>query len=142
MMPTMPADDSTNPGTGAPAKKQSSLIIPPDLQKKHPELMELIVGSQSMNDEERQYWINILPVMTVEQIENLRQILKNEKDQLAAIDAKYHKEMDRVDQGRKVEEIEADRREKSKVRSEKEQHGEAEEKDKEEQILRAISDSS
>lgn len=45
-----------------------------------------------MNNEERQYWINILPVMTPEQIKNLDDILTNEKKQLAAIDEKYSKE--------------------------------------------------
>lgn len=42
-----------------------------------------------MNNEERQYWINILPIMTQEQIKNLEEILASEKKQLAAIDKKY-----------------------------------------------------
>ncbi|MCA9371136.1 MAG: hypothetical protein KC680_04215 [Candidatus Peregrinibacteria bacterium] len=54
-----------------------------------PELIELIKHSESMNDEERQYWINILPVMTPEQIDNLQSILENEKKQLAEIDKRY-----------------------------------------------------
>ncbi len=44
-----------------------------------------------MNNEERQYWINILPIMTPEQLKNLEEILLSEKEQLAAIDAKYSK---------------------------------------------------
>lgn len=42
-----------------------------------------------MNLEERQYWVSILPIMTPEQIKNLEEILVHEKEQLAAIDAKY-----------------------------------------------------
>ena len=70
----------------------SGLVIPPEVQEKFGELIELIKGSESMNNEERQYWINILPVMTPEQIKNLQEILSNEKQQLAAIDAKYSKD--------------------------------------------------
>ena len=88
-----------------------------------------------MNAEERQYWINILPVMTPEQIENLRQILQNEKDQLAAIDAKYNKEMEKAPSGRSVEEVGRARHEKEAARSAKEQGQKDEEKKKEEEIL-------
>ncbi|MSR67462.1 hypothetical protein EXS65_01370 [Candidatus Peribacteria bacterium] len=70
----------------------SGLVIPPEVQEKFGALILLIQGSESMNNEERQYWVNILPVMTPEQIKNLQEILANEKQQLAAIDAKYTKE--------------------------------------------------
>ena len=64
-------------------------MIPDDVKQNHGELLEMILASESMNNEERQYWINILPIMTPDQVENLRSILVNERDQLAAIDAKY-----------------------------------------------------
>ncbi len=67
----------------------SALVIPTDIQEKFGDLVALIRQSESMNDEERQYWVNILPIMTPEQIQNLEDILLNEKQQLAAIDAKY-----------------------------------------------------
>lgn len=70
----------------------SALVIPPDVQEKFGPLLELIKASESMNNEERQYWINILAVMTPGQIKNLEEILMNEKSQLAAIDRKYNKE--------------------------------------------------
>jgi hypothetical protein len=66
-----------------------SLVIPAETQAKFGPLVMLIQGSESMNTEERQYWINILPVMTQEQLQSLNDILVNEKEQLAAIDAKY-----------------------------------------------------
>ena len=71
-------------------KVRKQLTIPNELQKRHSELIDLILQSESTNKEERQYWINILPVMTPDQVENLRQILQNEKNQLAAIDRKYN----------------------------------------------------
>lgn len=82
--------DASVSGQGAvQAIAGSNLVIPPETQDKFGELIALVKDSESMNDEERQYWINILPIMTPEQIQNLHDILKNEKDQLAAIDAKY-----------------------------------------------------
>ncbi len=72
----------------------STLVIPADIQEKFGDLILLIRQSESMNDEERQYWINILPIMTPEQIQNLQDILMNEKQQLAAIDAKYAQQTD------------------------------------------------
>ena len=74
--------------TGNPPKA-SGLVIPPEIQAQFGPLIDLIRGSESMNDEERQYWINILPIMTPDQRKNLEDILVSEKQQLAAIDAKY-----------------------------------------------------
>ena len=73
------------------------LVIPAETQQKFGQLIALIKGSESMNDEERQYWINILPIMTPEQVKNLQEILENERNQLQAIDAKYAKEMGKLE---------------------------------------------
>ena len=121
--------------SGSPA-----VVVPEELRKKHGTLIELILGSESMNDEERQYWINILPVMTSEQVENLHQILQNERDQLAAIDTKYSKEMEKLGKGKSAEEVGKIRHERHAERTAKEQGSSEEEKAKEEQILKAISE--
>jgi hypothetical protein len=63
-----------------------------------------------MNDEERQYWVNILPVMTPEQIQNLKDILSNEREQLAAIDRKYAKEIERIGESKLIEQVDEERR--------------------------------
>src|SRR3989344_4443506 len=122
----------------SPSPSSSSVTVPPALQEKHPVLIALILGSESMNDDERQYWINILPVMTPEQIENLRQILQNEKDQLSAIDTKYKQEMATLGKGQKAEEMGKKRREKSETRKAKEQGVKEEDEGKGEEILKAI----
>jgi preprotein translocase subunit SecD len=75
----------------------TALVITDELRAKFPEFVELIVGSESMNDEERQYWINILPVMTPDQLESLRDILQTEKRQLADIDKKYRSHMSQAE---------------------------------------------
>ena len=66
-----------------------TLVIPPEILAQFGPLIELVKASESMNNEERQYWINILPIMTPDQRKNLEDILVSEKQQLAAIDAKY-----------------------------------------------------
>lgn len=65
-----------------------------DYVKKHfSDLIPLISGSESMPDHERQYWLDMLPVMSTSQIARLRDILLNEKKQLAALDDEYKSAM-------------------------------------------------
>ncbi|MBI5411998.1 hypothetical protein HZA43_02360 [Candidatus Peregrinibacteria bacterium] len=63
-------------------KKPPALKIPTETQQKFPDLVESIQKSQSMDQEEHQYWIDALPVMTEDQIKNLRDILESEQKQL------------------------------------------------------------
>ena len=84
-----------------------------------------------MNDEERQYWINILPIMTPEQVANLKQILANEKSQLAAIDKKYSKEISALGQEDLL------RRADDQRRSRREELKSAERKDEETEDVKA-----
>ena len=69
----------------------SDFVIPASLQEREPELVDLILKSESMDDGERQYWFNLLEVMNEEQVEKLRGILTREQEKLAAIDKKYGK---------------------------------------------------
>ena len=119
---------------------QSTVVVPAEIRKKHGALIDLILGSESMNDEERQYWINILPVMTPEQVENLRQILQNERDQLAAIDAKYTSEIQKTGSAASLEEMGRKRREKRAALRAPEAAAEVEEKRQEEELLRRITE--
>ncbi|MCH7605479.1 hypothetical protein IID24_05850 [Patescibacteria group bacterium] len=116
---------------------QSTITVPEELKKKFPDLIALILGSESMNDEERQYWINILPVMTEDQQKNLNQILQNEKDQLSAIDEKYQKEMENLGKGKSVLEMQKKSKEKRSLRQSKESASEGEEQKKEKEILKS-----
>ena len=75
--------------------KQSNLRAP-NAEMKDEELIKLIRGSESMDDKERSYWINILPKMTSEQRAELKKILVKERDDLAEIDRKYPKEIEAI----------------------------------------------
>lgn len=70
-------------------KTIKDFMIPKTLLEKDSALVELIMGSESMQDSERQYWFNLTQSMNPEQIEKLRDILTREKQKLAEIEAKY-----------------------------------------------------
>lgn len=57
--------------------------------KKSSDIKELISQTSSMSEQEKQYWLQILPVMNEEQVLDLQKILTDEKQSLSQIDAKY-----------------------------------------------------
>ncbi len=61
-----------------PTIEEEKLNIPEEVQEQFPEIIGLIKESQSMNLEERQYWVDVLPIMTDDQIKNLRGSLEKE----------------------------------------------------------------
>lgn len=130
------ADSTPIPPSGQ--QSQGDLQIPEDLLKKHGDLIALIKQSESMNDEERKYWINILPIMTPEQIKNLRDILENERKQLAAIDAKYQTEIEKLGQVEIIRQTEEERAKRRQARSGKEAAHKKQEDRVAEDILKRI----
>lgn len=124
----------------AAAGSQTGLQIPPSLREKYPELTTLILGSESMNDEERQYWFDILPIMSIEQIEQLQTILSNEKKQLADIDAKYAKEVSSLSDTRALHTLSEKRKEQLEKRSSKEREVREEEEKIADDILHEAED--
>ena len=114
------------------------VAIPEEVQKQFPDIIDLILHSESMNDEERQYWINILPIMTPEQVQNLRDILANERQQLAAIDAKYSKEIQQIGQEQFLKQVEAERQKRRTERSSAEQSNKQKEDSDAENLLKQI----
>lgn len=111
------ADATTPPAQSAATGASAGLTVPPEVEKKYPDLIRLIRSSESMNDEERQYWINILPIMTAEQVKNLNDILDNERKQLAAIDAKYQTEVSKIGNAELVRKTEEERKKRRAERS-------------------------
>ncbi|MCK9185884.1 hypothetical protein M0P48_00400 [Candidatus Gracilibacteria bacterium] len=72
---------------------ESFYIIPKIIREKFPDLIKLIFETESMNIEEREYWLQIMPIMSEEQISKFRGILVNERDQLAKLDQEYSTEV-------------------------------------------------
>ncbi len=74
----------------------SNLNIPAELKEKYPKLLELILETKSMDDDERQYWFNIMPIMKSEQIEKLKEILITEKQKIQEINTHYSSDLQNV----------------------------------------------
>ena len=124
--------------TDASAQGSAKVVIPDELRKKFPEIINLILASESMNDEERQYWVNILPIMTPEQVQNLRDILENERKQLQAIDQKYSKQLSASASKEQVIKTETDRTKRRQELKQKEQTIEQKEEQQTKELLDKI----
>lgn len=115
-----------------------NLKVPAETQTKFPEIITMIQDSPSMNVEERQYWIDALPVMTDDQIRSLQGILTNEKKQLSEAEKNYN---DRQTGNLKKAENafnEAAYRAKKTALKEAEATAEHEEKSEEEKVLEEL----
>jgi hypothetical protein len=64
-----------------------------EIQAKYPELVNLVLGSESIDNNEKQYWFDIMPSMTDEQIDRLFNILMTERKQLEELNIKYQEEI-------------------------------------------------
>ncbi len=122
----------------AQKKGGTSLTIPTETQTKFADLIDLIVRSESMNDEERQYWINILSIMTPDQIANLKEILVNERKQLDAIDKKYAKEIEQIGQEQLIKKIEEERTKRRDQRKNQEERAESADNAQAEDLLKQM----
>ncbi len=74
-------------------KNDFTFTILDEIQIKYPDLVELIIGSESIDNNEKQYWFDILPSMSDEQIDRLFNILMTEKRQLEELNVKYQEEI-------------------------------------------------
>lgn len=84
---------------------ENKYIVPALVREKFPDLIKLIYETESMNQEEREYWLQIMPIMSEDQISKFRDILVNEKEQLAKLDKEYQQEMQRIGNNKPVADI-------------------------------------
>ena len=120
------------------AEIEDKYIIPALIRQKFPDLIKLIYETESMNEEEREYWLQIMPIMTEEQISKFRDILVNEKSQLRKLDQDYNNEMSRIQNNKPVEIDEVKLKEQlGKIREEEAVNEKSEEKD-EKDLLKQI----
>ena len=64
-----------------------------DCADKLRELCAMICRTESMDDNEKQYWFDIMPSMTAEQKDRLFTILETERVKLEDLEAKYQAEI-------------------------------------------------
>jgi serine/threonine protein kinase len=77
--------------------KAGSYSLMNELLEKRPKLVYLILNTGSMDNTERQYWFDILPSMTTEQVNKLEEILVGELKKLADLEYKYEEELAALD---------------------------------------------
>lgn len=72
----------------------SGFSVPPEMQAKDAELVDLIKNTESMEKTEKQYWFDLYPQMSEQDIARLKGILVEEKKKLDSLDEVYRKELD------------------------------------------------
>ncbi len=80
-----------------------TFTITDELQAKYPELIKLILATESMDEDERQYWFDIMPSMTDAQIDRLFNILETERKKLEDLEVKYQKEIRELNEKHLIE---------------------------------------
>ncbi|MEK7547565.1 MAG: hypothetical protein AAB540_01590 [Patescibacteria group bacterium] len=117
---------------------EAKYIVPPLVRQKFPDLIKLIYETESMNEEEREYWLQIMPIMSEEQTTKFRDILVNEKNQLAKLDQDYQTEMAKTNKGPAMQLDEAKMKEKMQEIKQAEAVSEKEEKSEEDKVLQQL----
>jgi len=77
--------------------------ITDEVQTQYPELIKMILATESMDDAERQYWFDIMPSMTDEQIDRLYNILDTERKKLQDLEKKYQTEIKQLNEKHLIE---------------------------------------
>lgn len=120
-------------------KDDKSFTINDELQAKFPELIKLIIATESMDDDERQYWFDIMPSMTDAQIDRLYDILETERKKLQELEVKYQKEIKTLNEKHLIEwqEMQVKEGKKKVEQAKKEEGGKQEDPD---EILAMLND--
>ena len=82
---------------------ETRFAIPDEVQTKYPELVKLVIATESMDDNEKQYWFDILPSMTAEQVDRLFNILETERVKLEELEQKYQEEIKTLNEKHLIE---------------------------------------
>lgn len=61
-------------------------------------LKQLIQHTTTLNEAEKKYWLDLLPIMNTSQRDQLKSILENEQKQLNNLDTKYDRKLEQVAQ--------------------------------------------
>lgn len=74
-----------------------------EIQAQYAELCKLVLNTESMDNNEKQYWFDILPSMTDEQIDRLFDILETERRKLEELEVKYQEEIKNLNEKHIIE---------------------------------------
>ena len=75
-----------------------NFIVPDEVQAKWPELVKLIKATESMDDNEKQYWFDTLPSLGEGNVDLLFTILDTERVKLAELELQYQEEIRKLNE--------------------------------------------
>jgi len=78
---------------GTLQKDDAVFQVADEVEMKYPELVKLVLNTESMDANEKQYWFDILPSMTDEQVDRLFDILETERRKLEELEVRYQEEI-------------------------------------------------
>ncbi len=84
-------------------KDGHTFTILDEIQAEYPELIKLVLATESMDNNEKQYWFDILPSMTDEQVDRLFDILETERRKLEELELKYQEEIKNLNEKHLIE---------------------------------------
>ena len=64
-------------------------MIPPMLAARYPDVIQMLLVTPSLTFQEKQYWVKLLPLMSLDQVAKLREILMTERKKFFEIQQKY-----------------------------------------------------
>lgn len=67
-----------------------------EIDNQSPELIDLLLSSGTMEEQEKVYWLSLLPIMTESQRQQFYDILLNELKQLEQLNQKYQQEIEKI----------------------------------------------
>lgn len=64
-------------------------ITSPFIASRYPDVVQMLFETPSLTFQEKQYWLRLLPLMTLDQVDKLRDILGTERRKLIEIQQQY-----------------------------------------------------
>lgn len=74
-----------------------------EIEQQYSELVKLVLATESMDNSEKQYWFDILPSMTDDQIDRLFDILETERKKLEELEIRYQEEIQHLNEKHLIE---------------------------------------
>lgn len=74
-----------------------------EIEQQYAELVKLVLATESMDNSEKQYWFDILPSMTDDQIDRLFDILETERKKLEELEIRYQEEIRNLNEKHLIE---------------------------------------
>ncbi len=95
------------------------------IESQFPELVKLVLWSESLDAGQKQYWFDILPSMSDDQIDRLLDILGTERRELERLEAQYEQEVRSINEKHFIEQQTIKSKEQQQAIAQQEAHDRA-----------------